>query len=68
MTLDAEGNTAWGATVATTRMAGPPELMRLESAYLQQLQLIRGLRLRGDELTATGESGAALLRFTAEPE
>ena len=42
----------------TTRMAGPPERMQLESAYLAQLQNARSYAVAGRELTILSETGS----------
>lgn len=50
--------------LASTRMAGPPELMALEQVFLEALGRVDGWRLRGDSLELqAGE--ATLLAFSA---
>jgi len=53
--------------LATTRMAGPPELMAMEQIFLEALGGVDGWRMRDGALELlAGE--AAVLRLTAAPE
>ncbi len=51
--------------LASTRMAGPSELMDQESALLTALQAARSWRVTGDELELFDARGAMLGRFRA---
>lgn len=50
--------------LGATRMAGPPERMDLESAFLAMLERSRTFRLKGTTLTLLGEDGQELGSFT----
>jgi heat shock protein HslJ len=45
----------------STRMAGPPEAMALESAFLGRLQQVVGWRIDGDRLHLIDAAGAPLM-------
>jgi heat shock protein HslJ len=53
-----------------TMMAGPPEAMSAETAYLRLLEQVRGFRLGDDRLVLLAADQAALLEFvpSADPE
>lgn len=51
------------APVATTRMAGPPELMKDEREFLDRLQRCGAWRVDGDRLHLRDAQGQTLLRF-----
>jgi heat shock protein HslJ len=53
--------------VAMTKMAGPPELMQQESAFVSALHSARSWRVNGDELELLDEKGAVLARLRAAP-
>lgn len=46
-----------------TMMAGPDDLMALETKYVEMLRKVRGFHVKGDELWLTGETGAILATF-----
>jgi len=52
--------------LASTRRAGPPELMELESAFLKALAATTSYRITGDNLELLDSSGRALARFEAQ--
>jgi putative lipoprotein len=51
----------------TTRMAGPPEAMALESDYLARLQRVAAWRIAGDRLRLFDASGVTLMVFERAP-
>ena len=53
-----------------TMMAGPPEAMAAETAYLALLERVAGFRLETDALTLVDDRGAELLllRPSADPQ
>jgi heat shock protein HslJ len=48
----------------TTRMAGPPEAMAQEGAFIDAMKQVRSYRLSGSSLTLGGANGP-VLRFEA---
>lgn len=52
--------------LASTRRAGPPELMDLESAFFKALSATASYRIRGDTLELLDSSGGAVARFRAQ--
>jgi putative lipoprotein len=52
--------------MASTRRAGPPELMRLETAFLKALSATRTYRFSGDTLELLDSSGRILARFEGQ--
>lgn len=52
--------------LASTRRAGPPELMKLESAFLTALAATTSYHITGDKLELLDSSGRALARFQAQ--
>lgn len=53
------------SAIASTRMAGPPELMALEQAYLGALGSVSRARHTADTLTLLSDDGATILHFGA---
>jgi heat shock protein HslJ len=53
-----------------TMMAGPPEAMAAETAYVQLLEQVRGFRLGADRLVLLDVGGSELAQFvaSADPE
>jgi heat shock protein HslJ len=49
---------------ASTMMAGPPEAMAAETAYLRRLQAATSYRVDGDSLVINDADGQASLTFT----
>jgi len=62
MQLDDQGGVRW-SPLASTRMAGPPELMKQESIFLEALQSVQHLSLEGIYLHAQSEDGQVELVF-----
>ena len=60
-----DGSTLRIERLASTRMAGPTELMDQESALLTALQAARSWRVTGDDLELFDARGAMLGRFRA---
>jgi len=54
------------AAIATTKIAGPEELMRQEAAYLAALPQTATYTIEGDELWLRDASGAALAHYVAK--
>jgi heat shock protein HslJ len=62
--LNAEGRLSWGkAGFAATRMAGPPELMEKEQAYLRGLGKTNMAILARHILVLQGDDASTVLRF-----
>jgi heat shock protein HslJ len=53
------------AAIATTKMAGPEELMQQEAAYLAALPQTATYTIEGDELWLRDSTGAALAHYVA---
>ena len=51
--------------IASTRRAGPPLAMEVESALMRSLTARRFYRISGDRLELLGASGAAIAKFEA---
>jgi len=64
-----EGGLALGP-FGMTMMAGPPQAMAAESAYLRLLEAVRGIELGEARLHLVDASGAPLLEYvpSADPE
>lgn len=58
--IDLSAPAPLGGPMAVTRMAGPPEQMALEQAFLQGLAGARTFTIDGDRLTARDEDGAVV--------
>lgn len=58
----ASGNISFGP-MAMTKMAGPPELMKIEDAFSQALSKVTSARIESNQLILS-DSAAELLRFT----
>jgi heat shock protein HslJ len=56
------------AAIATTKMAGPEELMRQEAAYLAALPQTATYSIEGDDLWLRDADGAALAHYVAAPD
>ncbi len=56
------------AAIATTKMAGPDELMQQEAAYLAALPQTATFTIEGDELWLRDAEGAALAHYIAAPD
>ena len=52
--------------LASTRRAGPPELMDLESAFFRALTATRSYRIPDDKLELLDADGRTIARFQAE--
>ncbi len=52
--------------IISTKMAGPPELMEQEAAYLAALPQTATFTIEGDELWLRDAEGAALAHYVAE--
>lgn len=57
----------WGSHIAATRMAGPPEVMEAEGAFLTDLKDTKQVTIRGDRLLFTGEKPLRLEFARANP-
>jgi len=64
--IDDEGTCQWLNGFATTKMAGPAELMELEQAYLNSLDDTTQLRLShdGETLTLSDDTESVRMTFT----
>ena len=51
--------------IASTRRAGPPPAMEVESALMRSLTATRFYRISGDRLELLGANGAPVARFEA---
>ena len=56
------------AAIATTKMAGPDELMRQEAAYLAALPKTATWSIEGDDLWLRDADGAAQAHYVAAPD
>ena len=62
--LDDEGRIRWDQPgIATTRMAGPEDLMALEYSFLAALQMTERLAFQGREVVLSKEDGSVQLVF-----
>jgi putative lipoprotein len=52
--------------MASTRRAGPPELMKLETAFLKALSATRSYRVSGDKLELLDSGGRTVARFEGQ--
>ena len=62
MQLDDQGGARW-SPLASTRMAGPPELMKQESIFLEALSRVQRLSIEGTDLYAQSADGQVELVF-----
>jgi heat shock protein HslJ len=65
-TVDFERDSMRFSRLGATRMAGPPERMELERAFLDALERCRSFRIKGNELTLLDVGGAAVAAFAAD--
>ena len=62
--LSAEGRLNWGTSgFATTRRAGPPELMEKERAYLDALRKVEVVIVSGPTLLLQSDDASTVLSF-----
>ena len=64
MQLDDQGRARW-SPLASTRMAGPPELMKQESIFLEALSRVQRLSIEGTDLYAQSGDDQVELVFHA---
>lgn len=62
-TVSGKDSLAWTSPVAATKMAGPPEAMALENAFLQALEAANKVELRDGKLKLTSTDGVTRLEF-----
>ena len=62
MQLDDQGRALW-SPFASTKMAGPPELMKQESIFLEALPRVQRLSIEGTHLTGHSEDDQVELVF-----
>ena len=62
--LDGGTGLTWAGPAAVTKMAGPPEAMALEDAFLDALQSVTRIELAGGVLKLASADGSARLEFT----
>ena len=60
---DATGSRLRMSQMASTRRAGPPDLMKLETAFLKALSATRSYRVGGGTLELLDSGGRVLARF-----
>jgi len=63
---EATGSKLRMSKMASTRRAGPPELMKLETTYLKALSATRSYRVDGDTLEMLNVRGQVVARFEAQ--
>jgi len=63
---EATGSKLRMSKMASTRRAGPPELMKLEATYLKALSGTRSYRIDGDTLELLNVHGQVVARFEAQ--
>jgi heat shock protein HslJ len=61
--IDGEGHVQWPGPFGSTRMAGPPEQMQQEDAFLKALPRTKWLSKAGSNLYATSDDGKTRLVF-----
>jgi heat shock protein HslJ len=64
-TTAGDGQMTIGPAIATTKMAGPDELMAEDAAYLAALPSTATYTIEGDELWLRDADGAALAHYVA---
>ena len=62
MQLDDQGRARW-SPLASTKMAGPPELMKQESVFLEALPRVQSFSIEGTHLYAQSEDDQVELVF-----
>lgn len=62
-TVSGKDTLAWTGPIAATKMAGPPEAMALESAFLGALEAATRISLRDGKLTLASADDATRLEF-----
>jgi len=62
----ANGTIKIDPTIAATQMAGPPEVMEQEQAYLTALPKATVYKIEGSRLTLRDATGAAIAEYTAK--
>ena len=63
---DASGSRLRMSRMASTRRAGPPELMKLETTYLKALSATRSYRISGDALELINDDGQVVAQFKGQ--
>ena len=63
----ADDHLSWGEQLASTRMAGAPELMATENLYLTALKATTQITVNGDRLILTGHKPLRLEFVRANP-
>jgi heat shock protein HslJ len=61
--MDATGQVRWPTPLGSTRMAGPPELMNQENAFLKALPMTERFSQSGIRLYAVSADGSTELVF-----
>jgi heat shock protein HslJ len=61
--LKENGEIVWNKAFGMTRMAGPPELMEQEAAFMQALPQTSRMYLKGPQLILASEDKSTLLEF-----
>lgn len=62
------GDTLGFGPIVSTKMAGAPEVMRLEQEFLAALAAAKTWQVRGDSLELKDGAGKAIARFLRAPE
>jgi len=62
-TVSGKDSISWAGPAAVTKMAGPPEAMALEDAFLQALQAVTRIEQQGGKLKLATTDGATRLEF-----
>jgi heat shock protein HslJ len=63
-TVSGKDSIAWTSSPITTRMAGPPEAMSMESDFLQALEAVTRIELEGGTLKLASADGSVRLALT----
>ena len=63
-TVSGKDGISWIGQAAATKMAGPPEAMAVEDSFLQALQAVTRIELRGGKLKLASADGATRLELT----
>jgi len=64
MQIEANGRVRWPGSLGSTRMAGPPALMRQEETFMQAIQTVKQWRIVGIKLYGHDAKNATELVFS----
>ncbi|MBE0537029.1 MAG: META domain-containing protein [Phycisphaerae bacterium] len=64
MQIEAKGRVRWPGSLGSTRMAGPPGLMRQEETFMQAIQAVKQWRIAGTRLYGHDAENSTELVFS----